>query len=252
MRYNAGVSSAALTTTFSALPDAFRIDGPDLAIDLPGGHVRFTTAPSGDLALQDPPSLAPPAATALAERIGIGWDRWAQDRQVHAPDVRRIAAEDELRPLSSDHDGQATTLAGVACTVRVADCLPIALVAPEGVAMLHGGWRPLAGGVVGHGVEALRALGASEIRAAVGPGAGVCCFEAGEEVHAAFASLGPDVRRGDHADLKAVARAQLQAAGVDEIHDVGVCTICAPPDALFSHRRDRGVTGRQVGVAWRS
>lgn len=151
----------------------------DIAIDLPGGRVRFTTAAGGDLALGDPPYAPPPAAAALAARTGIAWERWAQDRQVHAPDVRTVATAAALRPLTADHDGQATSLPGVACVVRVADCLPIALVAPEAVAMLHGGWRPLAGGIVAEGVRALRALGATDVQAAIGPGAGVCCFEAG-------------------------------------------------------------------------
>lgn len=60
------------------------------------------------------------------------------------------------------------------------------------------------------------------------------------------------MRAGRHADLKAVARAQLTAAGVTAVHDVGICTICSDSTDLFSHRRDRGVTGRQAGVTWRS
>jgi len=240
------------------LPAPFAVRDGLIVAELPGGSVRFTTVDTGDLALTaaDPADEIPsPAATALAAAIGIPWARWAQDRQVHAPEVRSTSRPEELHPLTADHDGQATTLSGVACVVRVADCLPIALVAPEGVAMLHGGWRPLAGGIVTRGVAALRALGATDVQAAIGPAAGVCCFEAGEEVHAAFADLAtPErpVRRGRNADLKAVARAQLEAAGVHVTHDVDVCTICADPSDLFSHRRDHGDTGRQAGLTWRS
>ena len=53
-------------------------------------------------------------------------------------------------------------------------------------------------------------------------------------------------------DLAKVARQQLAAAGVDEVHDVGLCTMCADPALFFSHRRDGGVTGRQAGVVWRA
>jgi polyphenol oxidase len=53
-------------------------------------------------------------------------------------------------------------------------------------------------------------------------------------------------------DLKTIARERLRAAGVREIHDVGLCTICSDPELFFSHRRDGGVTGRQAGIAWRS
>ncbi len=223
----------------------------DIAIDLPGGHVRFTTVPAGDLNLEGD---APAAAAALiARRIGVPWERWAQDRQVHGADVRGVASEADLAPLTAEADGQATSLHHVACVVRVADCLPIALVAPEAVAMLHGGWRPLAAGVIEEGVQALRGLGAAgEIRAAIGPGAGPCCFEAGDEVHEAFAHLGPTVKQGRNADLPLIARLQLEAAGVAEVHDVGVCTICSNLADLYSHRRDHGRSGRQAGITWRS
>ena len=49
-----------------------------------------------------------------------------------------------------------------------------------------------------------------------------------------------------------IAAGQLAAAGVDEVHDAGLCTMCADPALFFSHRRDAGVTGRQAGVAWSS
>jgi copper oxidase (laccase) domain-containing protein len=52
--------------------------------------------------------------------------------------------------------------------------------------------------------------------------------------------------------MKAIARGQLERAGVDQVHDCGLCTICAEPTLFFSHRRDHGVTGRQAGVAWLS
>jgi copper oxidase (laccase) domain-containing protein len=117
--------------------------------------------------------------------------------------------------------------------------------------MIHGGWRGLAGGIVDEAVRALRELdGDGPITAAIGPGAGPCCYEVGEEVHAVFAHHGDSVRDGRNLDLKLVARRELARAGVDELHDVGICTICADPALFFSHRRDGGVTGRQAGVVW--
>jgi YfiH family protein len=145
-------------------------------------------------------------------------------------------------------DGQATALAGVAPVVLVADCLPIAIAGEGAVAMLHAGWRGLAGGVIAEGVRALRELGASgPLTAAVGPGAGVCCYEVGEEVHSAFE---PRFRSGRNLDLKGVARAQLEGSGVEDVHDTRLCTLCGDPRLFFSHRRDAGVTGRQAGIAW--
>ena len=99
-------------------------------------------------------------------------------------------------------------------------------------------------------MAAVRELGGEgELSAAIGPGAGPCCYEVGEEVHAAFADIG-EAHHGRHLDLKAIARHQLRAAGVANVADIGLCTICSDPGLLFSHRRDQGVTGRQAGVAW--
>ncbi len=147
-------------------------------------------------------------------------------------------------------DGQATATRGIALAALTADCLPIAIAGDGAVAMVHAGWRGLAAGVVEAGVRAVRDLGASgELRAAIGPGAGPCCYEAGAEVHEAFADI-PQAHRGAIVDLKLIARARLRDAGVGETHDIGICTICSDPALLFSHRRDGGVTGRQAGVAW--
>jgi copper oxidase (laccase) domain-containing protein len=123
------------------------------------------------------------------------------------------------------------------------------LIAPEAVAMLHAGWRGLSEGILENGVDALRALGASgRIEAAIGPGAGGCCYEAGPEVHTALGR--PAVRA--KIDLKAIAAKRLEGAGVAHVHDVALCTMCSDPGLFFSHRRDGGITGRQAGIAWRS
>jgi polyphenol oxidase len=150
-----------------------------------------------------------------------------------------------------EEDGQATVLPDAAALVFVADCFPVLLAAGDGVAALHCGWRGLAGGIVAEGVAALRELGADgPITAAVGPGAHGCCYEVGEEVHAEFADV-PGARAGErNLDLPAIARHELERAGVDRVHDVGLCTMCWL-GLFFSHRRDGGVTGRQAGVVWR-
>ena len=91
-----------------------------------------------------------------------------------------------------------------------------------------------------------RRSGAGPWRAAIGPGIGPCCYEVGDDVRAVFASSGRTL------DLKADRRARAcEAAGVEEIHDCGLCTAC-DAQRFFSHRRDRGITGRQAGLAWRS
>ena len=184
----------------------------------------------------------------LGTFVGHPWPRFCYGRQVHGATVRRATEPpSEQRPYTHE-DGQATALPDAAAIVFVADCLPVLLAAEGAVAALHCGWRPLAGGIIEEGIKALREVGGSgQITAAIGPGARGCCYEVGEEVHAHFAAY--DARRGErNLDLATVARAQLKAA--DEILDAGLCTIC--DERFFSHRRDKGITGRQAGVICRA
>lgn len=127
--------------------------------------------------------------------------------------------------------------------VLVADCLPVALLGDRGLAMLHCGWRGLAGGIV---EAASRKVGARA--AAIGPGIGPCCFEVGEEVEHAFGDLGPGLMNGRNLDLPEAARRLLLRAGAETVAGAGICTSC--DGRFFSHRRDRGRTGRQAGIAW--
>ncbi len=231
------------------------------AIELPGARAVFTTrrggfssGPYATLNLgkltDDRPDAVQRNRELVAGRLGI---RLSWIRQVHGADVRRIrsvsdaAAGGEL-PLA---DGQATALPGMGLVVLVADCLPIAVAGGGAVAMLHAGWRGLAAGVIEEGVRAVRELGGSgPLAAAIGPGAGRCCYQVGPDVHEAFAGHGDYARNGRNLDLKAIAVTQLRRAGIQDVHDLGLCTICAERSLLFSHRADGGVTGRQAGIAW--
>jgi YfiH family protein len=243
------------------LPAPFEPLGEHISIALPGGRALFTTrrggtssGPYASLNLgrwtDDDPSAVAANRALLAETVGVSLDAVLQGRQVHGTRVERRAPT--TGPDLADADGQATATPGLAPLVLTADCLPIALIGEGAVAMLHGGWRGLAGGIVAEGVEAVRDIGAiGPLAAAIGPGAGGCCYETGEEVHAAFADRHGEVAsNGRLLDLKAIARRELHAAGVEHVHDVGLCTLCADPALFFSHRRDRGVTGRQAGLAW--
>jgi YfiH family protein len=246
------------------LPAPFDWHGEHVGIELPGGRALFTTrrggvsqGPYASLNLgrwtDDDASAVDENRDRLAAAICVRRGAIAQGRQVHEAAVRRVTTQPDPTAEPAPADGQATALTGVATLVLAADCLPVALISRGAVAMLHAGWRGLAGGVLEEGVGALRELGASgPIAAAIGPGAGVCCYSVGAEVHAAFARHGDAVRDGERVDLKAVARRELRAAGVGEVHDVALCTICGDPRLFFSHRRDGGLTGRQAGVAWRA
>ncbi len=248
------------------LPAPFYPWHEHMAIDLPGARVVFTTrrggfskGPYASLNLgkltADDPAAVQRNRDWLQSRVD---GRLAMVRQVHGPHVvhrtsLREASGAAPRGELDEADGQATDCAGIAPIVLTADCLPIALAGSGAVAMLHAGWRGLAEGVIGEGVRVLRGLvGDQPLAAAIGPGAGGCCYEVGDEVSRCFADYEAAVHRDNKLDLKAIARAQLLSAGVAEIHDVGLCTICASRELFFSHRRDRGITGRQAGVAWLS
>jgi len=186
----------------------------------------------------------------LAGALGLDPERIAFSRQVHGADVLRHDASGGgsrwTQPGSDppEADGHLTAEHDLALLVFVADCVPIALAGAGGVGMLHGGWRGLAAGIVGTGVEGVRATAA-----AIGPAIGRCCYEVGEEVLRAFAPLGDGLADGRMLDLPAVARRLLERAGVGEVQEAGLCTRCNQ-DLFFSHRGSGGRTGRQAGVAW--
>ena len=245
------------------LEPPFRWEGEHIAAELPGARVLLSTRRGGvspepfdSLNLgrltDDDGANIDANRERLAAAVGLPRERFVYGRQVHGTRVRRATEPPGPERAAEPEDGQAIALRDAAALVFVADCLPVLLAADGAVAALHCGWRPLAGGIVAEGVRALRELGAEgPISAVVGPGARGCCYEVGEEVHEHFADV-PGARAGErNLDLPAVAAAKLAEAGVPEVHDSGLCTMCRN-DLFFSHRADKGVTGRQAGVVWRA
>lgn len=185
----------------------------------------------------------------LAAALGREPDGVVMGRQVHGAELREHAERQEPRVYADvvkspdEVDAHATADPGLTPLVMVADCLPVALDGPGGVAMAHCGWRGLAAGIVARAATAVDAEAA-----AVGPGIGPCCYEVGDEVLTEFADL-DGVADGRMLDLSAVARALLERAGVEATEISGLCTKCNP-DLFYSHRRDGGRTGRQAGLVW--
>jgi len=183
----------------------------------------------------------------IGERLGVTLVR---PRQVHGGAV--IVAGAATNQLEAEADCIVTVSTGIAPTVLTADCLPIVIATKTAVAAVHAGWRGLDSGVIANAVTKLREQGGEVMNAAIGPGAGVCCYEVGDDLHRRFNAHCQDFRRGRNLDLKAIARVQLMEAGVARIHDTEICTICGDPELTFSYRREGAETGRQAAVAWLS
>ena len=244
------------------LPPPFRWDGEHVTAELPGARALFSSrhggvspAPFDSLNLgrltDDDGANVDANRDRLAAAVGLPRERFLYGRQVHGTAVRRATEPPGPDRPAADEDGQATALPGAAALVFTADCLPIVLAADGAVAAIHGGWGGLAGGIVAEGVAALREVGGDgAVTAAIGPCARGCCYEVGEELFERFPDV-PEARVGErNLDLPTVARRRLAEAGVEAVHDLGLCTMCRT-DLFFSHRGDGGVTGRQAGVVWR-
>jgi YfiH family protein len=176
--------------------------------------------------------------------------------QVHGNHV--VVAENLTHVVTAD--AAISSEIDAACAVMTADCLPILLCDRGGthVAAVHGGWRGLASGVIAAAVSALmsRGVAAADLLAWLGPAIGPTVYEVGEDVHDAVRAAGARTTLTAtatgrwHLDLYALARAGLQACGVEEIYGGGLCTY-SDPQRFFSYRRD-GTCGRQATLIWRS
>ena len=235
----------------------------------------FSTAPWCGLNLGDHVGDAP--AHVVANRAAL--QQAITSRPVFLKQVHGVAVE-QLSSATADGtvaDACVTTERGLACTIMVADCLPVLLTNTDGtaVAAAHAGWRGLAGvdargDVSGKGVleavflafqasnrplgQSIQAQAAPEIIVWLGPCIGPQAFEVGAEVKAAFVASQPaaaqyfkPASQGKYlADLAALARARLAALGITQIYGNNStalwCTV-ANPSRFFSHRRDAGDVG---------
>lgn len=189
-------------------------------------------------------------------------------QQVHGTAVVELDAQ---TPDGTVADACMTTALDVACTVMVADCLPVLFTDETGsrVAAAHAGWRGLAGGALEQVAARMRASAreaeardVARIQAWLGPCIGPRAFEVGVEVKEAFVAWRPEAAAcfapgADDgkwmADLAGLARQRLRAVGIDAIYgndsSDGWCTVNNPL-RFFSHRRD-GVSGRFAALIWR-
>jgi YfiH family protein len=213
----------------------------------------------------------------LASAVGVAGPIYVA-RQVHGAAVAVVRAGDDPAAIAAtEADALCSDDARVALGVFVADCVPALIVDPRSgaVAAVHAGWRGTVAGVLPAAVRALAdRFGArpGDLRVALGPSIGHCCFEVGGEVVAALASalgrasdagadIGPGVVHASprgapdkwHVDLRLANRLLLERAGVapEAIDAAADCTHCDRP-RFYSYRRDHASTGQQMGVVVRA
>jgi polyphenol oxidase len=183
----------------------------------------------------------------------LGCRAMVHARQVHQARVLDHLAEIDGILIARDADGHATALPRTLLAVSVADCVPISIVAPERrvIALLHGGWRGVAAGILEAGITLLRqrhAVDAAELHVHFGPAICGDCFEVGAEVPQQL-GMQTDVDAGErtHIDLRGhlAERAMRLGVAADRISISAWCTRCGD-SPFYSHRA--GCAERQVAV----
>jgi YfiH family protein len=183
----------------------------------------------------------------------------ATAHQVHGDRVVDELHREVLAPTESQEPGADAVIAlsGGAVGVRVADCVPVLLYGDGAAAAVHSGWRGTRLSIAARGVRALQhaaGVDPAHMLAAVGPSIGRCCYEVSQELAAIFRALfGPEAaddparNAKPHLDLRYCVERALLHAGVpaERIEQVEGCTSC-DSRAFFSHRRDKGRTGRHL------
>lgn len=199
---------------------------------------------------EDDPASVAENRERLLTAAGLAPHRLATAGQVHGTRVIEVRAPGH----HPECDALVTRVTGVTLAVTTADCMSLLFTAPGVVAACHSGWRGTADGMPVATLEVVCRLadcGPDAVEVAFGPAIRGCCYEVGDEVASRFPMEAIRPTSGKtRLDLPTAARMALETAGVavTSIADTGACTACEAFH-YFSHRRDRGVTGRHWGVA---
>jgi YfiH family protein len=223
-----------------------------------------STGPRGSLNMGrrwgDDPELVAENRRRLAAHAGYDPTELVATRHVHGIAVWRVG-----EPLADDaeFDGLVCDRPGPVLGAFAADCIPLLFADPVSGACgaAHAGWRGTVAGVSVRVVERMAEVGAraADVRVALGPSIGPCCFEVGPEVVDEFRAALPGVDglvvdgpRKPHIDLRRASRALLERAGVaaEHIDDRPPCTRCEP-ERFFSYRRDGSAGGVHMGFIGR-
>ncbi len=197
--------------------------------------------------------------------MGAGIDDCAVTSQVHGNTVRIVTAADRhrcLSPVPYEADGLVTAERGLPIFCFTADCVPVLLCDADGRAAsaVHCGWRSSAADILKNALDRMASLGVrpGDVRAALGPAIGACCFETDDDVPLALERcLSGDTeglfrRREDGktlVDLRAANARRLVQLGLrpENIDISGECTVCSH-EKYWSHRYTRGDRGSQAAV----
>ena len=200
----------------------------------------------------------------LGAAVGFRPEDTVFTHQVHSDIIERVGTEDRghglFIPVDQARDGLVTNEKNVALTVFAADCTPVLLYDPVcgAIGAVHAGWRGTAADIAGKAVRKMCAefgCRAENIRAAIGPCVGPCCFETdadvpeamlgafGDEANAAIRPAGQKY----YVNLKELNAIALRRAGVTDIDIAAACTAC-DPDRYWSHRRVGGERGSLAAI----
>ena len=223
-----------------------------IRVSLGPAHVVFTDRAEGDMG-HGGSYVHEVRPDVEARRRAVVDLPWTWLRQVHGDDVVHVGAPGEQAGTRAD--AAVTAQRGCALAVLTADCAPVTLASPEGViGVVHAGWRGVLAGAVQRAVKDVRALGATEVHAVIGPCIRAECYrfgkrELGQIVDRYGAAVVGRTNGGEEAlDLAAAVRIALAEQSVEDVDDIGICTACSP--AHFSWRA-RQEQQRQAAVIWR-
>ena len=201
----------------------------------------------------DDDTLVDANRSALGAALSLPADKISFVSQVHGADVHHVQTEDDIS-LGPRADAQITSLPGVGLAVLTADCVPVALAAPDTghIGVVHAGRRGMLDGVVGRAVDRMREEGARGIVAYIGPSICPRCYEVPDEMRAEAMKICPVAGAVSAAGTAAIDVAggvahQLAQSGVEIAGFSRTCTYEA--SELFSYRREQ-TTGRMAVVAW--